>query len=232
MFGKHPSKELQELFYRKPYQGQDPKKARVIVLGLDANYDKNLNENTVAFSLIKEYQQDGVEFWHNHTDINGIKVHHPFLDKYYPRRELPDGVGYHRNFAKMKLSEEYAECISFVELLNVPTFGRTEDEKQFWELFKQENSEGHVKWFDSIVTFESNPKKLILLSDSVIRKMRKIKKWWGFFDWIPDNDAYGSIPIANGNQGRRIRHFSPASHQTKEQLQETETIIREFCSLR
>jgi|SRR3972149_5711560 len=93
VYGLHPSKWLQESFTSKPYQGQNPKDAQVIVLGLDANYSCELERYGEACELVKEYHEDGVKFWHEH------KVHHPFLDPLYPRK-LPQGGGYHKNFKR------------------------------------------------------------------------------------------------------------------------------------
>jgi hypothetical protein len=65
----------------------------------------------------------------------------------YPFKRNTGGLHYHRAFAKMKLTPDYAPHISFVELLNVPTIGVSSgQEKTFWELFDPD----HARWLDSI----------------------------------------------------------------------------------
>ena len=44
-YGKHPSQKLQEVFSRRPFQLQEPEKAKFIILGLDANWDKDIEKD-------------------------------------------------------------------------------------------------------------------------------------------------------------------------------------------
>ena len=62
-----------------------------------------------------EYHEDGVAFWLRHG------VHHPFLLPEY----RGDGRRYHRTFSRIGFTPRHAELVSFVELLHVPSVGRS-----------------------------------------------------------------------------------------------------------
>ena len=72
-YGLHPSAQLRGLFDVQALlrQGQDLEKARVIIVGLDANYLLEISAVPTFFERIVEYQRDGVQFWQKHG------VHHP-----------------------------------------------------------------------------------------------------------------------------------------------------------
>ena len=123
-----------------PYQGQDPTIASVIFVGLDANYAPELFDAGDFSKRVIEYHEDGVAFWQRHG------VHHPFLLSEYPLPGTQGGRPYHRKFSNMGLTSDFAPKISFVELLDVPTTGSTED-KRFWELFNLE----HAKKLDGLL---------------------------------------------------------------------------------
>lgn len=103
----HPSAELRELFSSMPipYQGQDPAQARIIFVGLDANYSADIFAYENMRDRILEYHQDGVEFWKRHD------THHPFLLDEYPLKKNRGGVPYHRKFQTMGLTAKHAEFI-------------------------------------------------------------------------------------------------------------------------
>ena len=63
-FSIHPSKQLVDLFNRKPYQGANPETAKVLILGNDANYSEEISNHSF-FDYILEYHDDGVAFWKN-----------------------------------------------------------------------------------------------------------------------------------------------------------------------
>src|SRR5690349_6421729 len=100
MYTPHPSRELTELFARKPYQGVAPENATFLFVGLDANYDERIATSTI-FSNVLEYHSDGVAFWRAHG------VHHPFLLPGYSG----DGRVYHRNFARIGFRREHAHLV-------------------------------------------------------------------------------------------------------------------------
>jgi hypothetical protein len=115
MYQRHPSRKLNELFRSKPFQGNAPENSKFVFIGLDANYQENL-EHEPSFQDVLEYHRDGVEFWRHRG------VHHPFLLPSYHG----DGRRYHRNFARIGLTPLDAGLVSFVELLDVPTTGRSQ----------------------------------------------------------------------------------------------------------
>jgi len=129
----HPSSELVRLFVAKPFQGQDPSKAKILIIGNDANYSPEISGH-VFFSRILDYHSDGILFWQKQ------KKHHPFMLAEYPFDKKRGGVRYHLNFSKMGFTSEYAECFSFTELLNIPTMGNTGDDKErFFELLDRDH---------------------------------------------------------------------------------------------
>ena len=139
-YGLHPSKDLIALFKSKPFQGQDPSMAKVIFLGSDANYSKEISEHDF-FRYILEYHKDGVAFWKKYG------VHHPFLLDSYPFNKNRGGVPYHRNFCKLGLTSKNAEHVSFIELLNIPTTGNmTAGTSTFLELINID----HLHWIESM----------------------------------------------------------------------------------
>jgi hypothetical protein len=212
-YGKHPDEELNDRFHRKPFQGQHPEKAKVVIFGIDANYNEALTSHRF-FETIKEYQQDGVLFWERYG------VHHPFLLDCYPFAKNTGGVQYHRNFAKLGLSTKYAKGISFVELLDIPTIGSSEDE-MFWSLFNPD----HATWLDSIITQKS--KRVIFLSDSVIRRMRIVNKKYGIFTWIPSSDDHGLMGRIGNTEIHKIYHFS--DNRIHKQIPEIKKLVQSFC---
>jgi len=114
MFSLHPSPELNNLFKEKPYQGVSPDEAIFLFVGLDANYHRLIDTQPI-FSKIIEYHNDSVGFWQKYG------VHHPFLLNEYSG----DGQLYHRNFSRIGFQPEHADLVSFIELLHLPTFGRS-----------------------------------------------------------------------------------------------------------
>lgn len=215
MYGLHPSPDLVALFGKAPFQGQHPGNATVIFCGIDANYSEALSDHPF-FERIIEYQTDAIAFWETNDK------HHPFLLKEYPFKKNTGGVPYHRNFSALKLPKEYARCISFVELLDVPTIGNSSNEdKTFWSLFNPQ----HAVWLDSIMTDRSE--RLVYLCDSVIRKMREIKKKWGTFDWIPDSNDHGLLCELGNTQVHKVFHFSDG--RIYKQIPEMRELVRHFC---
>lgn len=114
MFHPHPSSALNEHFRRRPYQGADPKHARFLFIGLDANYAADV-EQSLLFPRLLQYHEDGPKFWRT------AGVHHPFLLPQYKG----DGRRYHLTFAKIGFQPKHANLVSFTELLDRPTVGRS-----------------------------------------------------------------------------------------------------------
>jgi hypothetical protein len=114
MYSPHKHSQLHELFAYKPYQGADPATAQFLFFGLDANYDPNIGDMR-CYSDIVSYLEDGVKYWKQKG------FHHPFRHPDY----RGDGALYHRRFAEIGFTSDHAERVSFVELIDVPTSGRS-----------------------------------------------------------------------------------------------------------
>lgn len=160
MFQPHPSQRLTDLFRAKPHQGAQPQDAEFVFIGLDANYDADI-ERSQAFDSVLEYHADGVAFWRRHG------VHHPFLLPGYSG----DGQPYHQNFAKVGLKSEDAGRVSFVELLDVPTTGGSELEVKDLDL-------RHLDELNALILYGT--RRNVFVSDKVVRLMRRS----GRFRWL------------------------------------------------
>lgn len=197
-YSKHSSSELNKLFLSRPYQGQSPRKAKFIFMGLDANFAQDI-ETTDCFPFIKEYLMDGVQFWKKY------KVHHPFLLPQYPDG---DGVTYHKRFSKLNLAPDYADEISFIELIDVPTVGKTE-RKQFYKLLNPK----YIREIEELLL--STDKKTLFISRSVLTYLERIKKIYNLFTWLPKapNLKLNNLSLIFENNALRIygvTHFSAA----------------------
>ncbi|WP_420265451.1 hypothetical protein [Candidatus Magnetominusculus dajiuhuensis] len=120
-YGKHSSEVLCQRYKEKPYQGQCPDVAKVLIVGQDANYPLMSSK---LLKTIMEYHDDGVAFWQNNEE----EVHHPFLLQAFAdevKRTPRSGINYHKQFCKLRLDKRYAKYISFVELLDIATYGNT-----------------------------------------------------------------------------------------------------------
>lgn len=188
MYQQHPSTQLLDLFRDRPYQGVVPEKAALVFIGLDANYAENL-EQTPSFSEVLEYHTDGVAFWRRHG------VHHPFLLPGY----RGDGRRYHQNFALLGFTSDSASKIAFMELLHLPTVGRS-------KLEVQDLDDRHLTRIDSLV--QSNEHRKVFLSAGVARLMRST----GRFDWLDKPRSSSDVlPVlfSRGNTSVHLHlHFS------------------------
>jgi hypothetical protein len=189
MIIKHKSKSLIEKFENKPYQGVSPDKAKFLFVGLDANYDQEI-ETKPAFNDILNYHEDGVRFWEEHN------VHHPFLLSNYKG----SGKLYHENFSQIGFSSKHANLISFIELLHIPTTGRSQlslDDLNIKHLSKVN------KWI-----VEGNSEH-VFLSAGVIKLMKHSK----CFPWLPAkiNPFEGTLTVVKNFTDKTIYkhlHFS------------------------
>lgn len=172
MYETHPSHELKKLFAHKPYQGVAPDKAAFLFVGLDANYDAHIAARPI-FSRICEYHNDGVAFWRNHG------VHHPFLLPEYSG----DGQLYHRSFARIGFCSHHANLVSFVELLHVPTVGRS-------KLVTSDLDESHLKILN--VAIIDGQAEYVFISANVARLMHST----GAFPWLTKSPQKGESTLA------------------------------------
>lgn len=163
-YGVHPSPELIEIFRGKPYQGQDPKRSAVLIVGNDANYSDAIS-NHKFFGRIIEYHDDGIRFWTKHGR------HHPFLLPEYPFDRRIGGVRYHLNFAKMQFEPRDAPHFSFVELLGVPTIGNTgSNQDLFFGLLDRK----HLQWLEHLIFLPQ--RRFVLVNQTLVRMIERISR--------------------------------------------------------
>lgn len=188
MYKLHPNDELRQHFAERPYQGVDPIAAKLLFVGLDANYDEAIVESP-AFPSVLEYHQDGVAFWRRHG------VHHPFLLPSY----RGDGRRYHQPFAKIGFQPDHAHLVSFVELLHLPTVGRS-------QLVPDDLDPGHLKWLDNVI--RAGEAQHIFVSAGVLRLMQST----GQFYWLRGRHTpVDSLPVLYDDGRRKVYrhlHFS------------------------
>lgn len=120
-------------------------------VGLDANYAADVDQSA-TFRALRSYHEDGPTFWRKHGD------HHPFLLPEY----RGDGRRYHRTFAKIGFRPEHADLVSFVELLHVPTVGRS-------NLVPDDLDSTHLSRLKDVMF--SGQARYVFLSASVVRLM-------------------------------------------------------------
>src|ERR1700690_1550804 len=154
----HPSPLLQDSFEQQPWQGANPMHAKYIFVGLDANFAPNIVEQIPE---ILSYLANGPQFW---TDSG---VHHPFmLDQY-------SGCGglYHNNFRLIEFIPAEANQVSFVELIEKPTTGRS-------NLDINDLSDNHLARLLNF--FNNGTAKYILMPPTVVALMKKKP----LFSWL------------------------------------------------
>ncbi|MBA4372011.1 MAG: hypothetical protein C0402_04030 [Thermodesulfovibrio sp.] len=171
MYFRHKSSPLNEAFIERPFQGVEPESAKFIFVGLDANYDQNI-ENSPIFPRVLEYLKNGAMFWKQH------KVHHPFLLPEYKG----DGRRYHKTFADIGFTPEDAEDISFVELLHLPTYGRS-------RLDTTDLDAAHLQRLNNVILH--GRAQFIFIPGGVGRLMKES----GFFSWMPQDPMAEEGPL-------------------------------------
>lgn len=188
MFQSHPSRVLNELFSDRPFQGVEPNRAEFLFVGLDANYSAGI-ERSEVFRSVVEYHEDGAAFWRTN------RVHHPFLLPQYSGA----GKKYHRNFARIGLTPAHADSVGFVELLHIPTVGRS-------RLTAKDLNPSHLQRIDQAI--RSGRAKYTFLSAGVARLMQQS----GAFSWLnTKNKSGGILPVLYARHGRSVHlhlHFS------------------------
>lgn len=188
MYQPHTSDELNARFRHRPYQGVEPSAATFLFIGLDANYDPDL-ERSSSFQSVLEYHEDGVAFWQRHG------VHHPFLLPEY----RGDGRRYHRMFARIGFTSAHANLVSFTELLHVPTVGRN-------RLAPQDLDTPHLDKLNAAILH--GKAKHIFISAGVASLMRASNA----FPWLPRQPAVsGPLRVFYSEPSRSVYshlHFS------------------------
>jgi hypothetical protein len=194
-FNKHTAPRLVSVF--KGYQGQEPSNARYIFMGLDANFSFTIEKNPIIDEVI-EYLSDGVGYWKTKSR------HHPFLS---PSYDKGSGYRYHLQFSKIGLTRDYADKISFVELLGCPTCGNT-NHKRFMELLDVD----YLKRLDTLLS-SSKREKMVFIARGAYAELFKVGKKFGCFAWLPEprkfnqNELY-TMCISDTLRVHVITHFS------------------------
>jgi hypothetical protein len=217
IYDRHVSKPLLDLFEQQefPHQGRDPRQAKIVIVGLDANYAPAIAESEQFFQRILEYHQDGVAFWRKYG------VHHPFLLQSYPLKKNTGGVPYHRKFRWLGLTAEYAEHVSFIELLPIPTTGQT-NEKRFWELFDAE----HAGRIDQLVV--TGEPRMVVLSKTLSTYMLHASKTRKVFAWLPTRFHLGEMKRIGATIIYGAPHFSSMTYK-KQAFVDLGLCLRAYC---
>lgn len=171
MYFRHKSSPLNEAFNERPFQGVEPETAKFMFIGLDANYDEDIEDSPV-FPLLLEYLKNGADFWKRH------QAHHPFLLPAYKG----DGRRYHKSFAAIGFTSENAEDVSFVELLHLPTYGRS-------RLSAEDLNSAHLKRLNNAILHGCA--QFIFIPESVGRLMKAS----GHFPWISPKPTSEGGPL-------------------------------------
>jgi hypothetical protein len=207
MYHAHPSRELTQRFVAKPYQGAAPELATFLFVGLDANYDADI-ECSLIFGDLLAYHEDGVAFWRR------TGVHHPFLLPAY----IGDGRFYHQSFARIGFMPKHASLVSFLELLHVPTVGRN-------KLEATDLDPSHLLRVDAAII--AGQAKHIFLPAGVVRLMRET----GAFPWLPERRTPRAVILpalyaANGHTVYSHLHFSNYGKFQQQKVAEAEAIAQ------
>ena len=208
---------MRAAYEHRPFQGKVPEDAKIFFFGIDANYDANIAEEFL--NILRQYHENGVAYWLDNWQNNNNNNHHPFL-----RPEYGQGAGYvyHSTFRMMNLPANLcAEAISFVELLNVPTIGkRDEDPNNLFEQLLQNSLEhGHIERLQNSIFNGQN--KLVFMPNEVIENLRRINGQTGLFHGL--NYAFMKacgLPVIYSNPDsnvtvRKNLHFSARFHRTE-----------------
>ncbi len=113
------------------------------------------------------YLRNGSEFWRNRG------IHHPFLLDQY----RGNGRFYHETFRKIGFTPKHAECVSFVELLPFPTYGKSNLKAK--DLASDEIQE-HLRILNEIIACGD---QFIFIPKTVGRLLKIASK---HFCWMPD----------------------------------------------
>lgn len=117
----HHSPRLIAHFANTPWQGTNPMEAIFLFVGLDANFNPNIDETLpierrhIISAEVFDYLDNCFNWW------DRVEVHHPFRLPSYNG----DGSRYHETIAEIGFTSRNAGFVSFVELLNMPTTGRS-----------------------------------------------------------------------------------------------------------
>ncbi len=180
-----PSPALNTLFAERPSQSAEPLAARLLFIGLDANYAADIEAGPI-FPALLDYHRDGAAFWRRHG------VHHPFLLPQY----RGDGLRYHHDFARIGFTAEHTAQVCLIELLHVPTVGRN-------ALSGSDFDRGHLGLIDHAI--RQGTARHAFVSDRVLQLMSAS----GAFAWLPNRRATeGALPtVWSDGECRLYKHL-------------------------
>jgi len=214
--GRHPSEQLQALFRKRPYQGQNPDSAKYLFLSLDANLSKEIKEGSDGFQEFQAYLGDGVEWWEKALNSRTDAPHTPLLVLKLQREFGDDGIRFHQKFRQLfdQLREvpDLPQKVSFIELLPYLTYGRT-SRCRSWYFQEIKSCVDHLGWVDRLITKEG---KLVFAAVGVFRILERLKGWEGLFIGVPqglkfDHKQNPVTPVPLGNGKIHVHtHFSSA----------------------
>ena len=182
---------------KKPFQGAHPSEARFVFFGLDANFDEYI-DNKPYLEEVLRYLDDGVTYWRNEG------VHHPFLSSKI--KYTGSGKKYHERFSKIGFKQNHAEHISFIELLDIPTFGTSNFEYS-------DLNDNHI---NKIIEWVFYGKSEYIFIPSSVAKLLKKRAEFKFLCKKPSElESINSIPLWHllGNKYfLKNRHFTYISN--------------------
>jgi len=185
-YGAHPDAGAIITAGFNGYQGISPTKARVLVLGLDANWPCDMLSIPVFWDEVKHYLKNPVAYWKSGRPKYPAScvdpIHHPLISE--ARKAIGGkwnqfGTKYHHTFnTQLRLDSCHADCLTFLELLNIPTYGSTTAKggpALFKKLLLSAANAGHVKNLNDWL-FNPSMKdfKLVLLSRAVLEEGLKV----------------------------------------------------------
>ena len=224
VFGQHGSNILVNKYCANKYQGQNPRDAKIIFIGRDANFSEDIAD--VQFNILLGYLDNGVTFWENN------RVHHPFL---LPAFGKKDGYMYHHNFSLLKLDSRYAKFISFVEIVSVPTTGYPKNDPNDKLESLTKDSKQHLASIESDIL--SGSKKGVFISDTAIRALGVFDQLSDFYKKIYDKGFNLSskgipelCPIENVTI-YKCYHFSDPKAKTENHRIQLKNLINKYCHL-
>lgn len=210
-YNPHPSNRLRMHFQEKPWQGCDPTSAKFLFVGLDANFAPNSES---LLPEIFDYLCDGVLFWQTERD-DGQFYHHPFRLPHYNG----DGKPYHDKFAEISFEPKCAECVSFVELLHVPTIGKS-------SLENGDLSPDHLCSLKNI--FDCGTAKYVFTYKAVSELMRQTKA----FPWLrPKPRKNGDLKVLRDKNGQHVYQMYHLSCHYRRQLEVLNRQIAQICTI-
>lgn len=187
-YNRHRNPELIAAFYKKPvpYQGADPARAKCVFIGLDANFDEHI-ESSKIFDDVKTYLRDGHRFWREKG------IHHPFL----LNEHTGDGRCYHDSFAQIGFTPQHADCVSFVELLPFPTYGKSNLKTSD---LRSEEIKNHLRALNEIIICG---RQRVFIPTSVGNLLRASS----YFPWLP--------PKPTPDSGGYLNHLKLWNNEVK-----------------